>query len=60
MLADLVTGTAEKHNQSAAMVDSNRELTVFSFRELELLLDLAALRRYDQSWVVLPSMSAFA
>src|SRR5215468_4986565 len=32
MLAGLVTDTAEKHKQSAAMVVSNREVMVFSFR----------------------------
>jgi hypothetical protein len=31
MFADLVTDTAEKHKQSAAMVVSNRDFTVFSF-----------------------------
>jgi hypothetical protein len=31
VLADLVTDTAEKHKQSAAMVVSNREVIVFSF-----------------------------
>src|SRR5262245_919570 len=31
MLADLLTDTAEKHKQSAALVVSNREVIVFSF-----------------------------
>jgi ASC-1-like (ASCH) protein len=47
-LAEVVTNKAEQHKQSAAMAVSTIDFTVFSFSLLKLLLDLAALRCYDQ------------